>query len=188
MRDRVSMCAALVSAALLAAACDNDEARDSAGLASAAPTSIQFSSLAVEPLSIPPEFLPSQFCPTRPPFRGALTVILRSGDEAFLRTLRFSFIDQLGRRVIPTVTVSGTTFSTIPTAGPLPLPSSPPLPVPGVLEFQGIPITPSVPRTVPVSAVFDCGVAALGTLFISAETRDGEGRTQTSQTSVRIGR
>jgi hypothetical protein len=148
-----------------------------------------------QPLAIAPDLLPTPSCTTLPPFRGRLVVIVLGGRDFIVRRLGFAFSDRFGGSAAPTVipilpTPLGS--STFPNSSPVPLPGSttlpsPPVPIPGVLPLESLVTPRDTSREFPVLLEFGCGVPAAGTLVVSVDTTDGQGRLETSRVKVRIG-
>jgi hypothetical protein len=135
--------------------------------------------VSVEPAALVPEFLPRQLCSGRPPFQTRFNLFVHTERDLFLRQLRFEFRDRSGGRVLPLA---------IPTTVPLSPPTSHavPVPVPGMLPFHGMVVSPPV-RPLGLILNFDCDVLPEGTLFIDVETADSDGASAVSQVRVPIG-
>src|SRR5688572_12279295 len=138
-----------------------------------APGSATSALVSVEPATVTPEFLSGPFCATQPPFRGRVTVIVRSGHERFLRSIQFEFHDRFGGQAFPTP-IPIPTPATIPSATPVPIPTSSPIPIPGLVMFGAQQPLVSL-GNVPTQSFwlhFGCGSVAAGTLIVAVETTD----------------
>jgi hypothetical protein len=183
MSSRVPMYALLV---LLFAATSACEATNVNG---AAPTKLSASApapaaLAFEPSTLRPEFLFDRPCTPTLPF-GTRIIIVVSGSDVSLRSIRFGFTDRFGVNALPRVTaIPGsdpmrTPRSLIPTTLPIPipgvapLPSTSPIPIPGQSQF-------------PFFLAFDCGIAPDGVLVVSVDLNGPRGG-MTSEIRARIG-
>lgn len=148
----------LLLTVLTAIGCEFRTAAPTGPAAASAPQN----AITVEPASVRAEFLSSGGCFLRPPFAVRIRLHLRGGF--FVRGLRFHFIDQFGTRSLPEVTP-------IPSPGnpPSTIPSSSPVPVPGIAALPPFPDGGSSPFIVK----FGCGVIPGGTLFINADHEHG---------------
>ncbi len=128
-------------------------------------------SITAEPLSAKPEFLNGPVCDGRVSF-GVRVFISFRGPVVVLRTLRFQFVDLLGRRSTPDV------FSLpSPSAAASSLPLSSPVTMPGIAAL------PPLPSDSPLGffARFGCGIVPEGTLII---TGDDNGRRSEARVMV----
>jgi hypothetical protein len=159
------------------------------------PALVQLSSaVTVEPLVVQPEFLHAGSCARVAPFGLRLRVILGGHRNLILRGLRFRLTDRFGTsalpEVIPIPTGSEAALPT-PQSTPLPgataLPSSP-IPIPGASPMTGVSVAAGASQPLPFFLRFGCGVLPEGTLFIMTDIADGNGRSDTSQLRVRVGR
>jgi hypothetical protein len=129
--------------------------------------------LTAEPASLRPEFLTSQAFLLRPAFRLHLSVIVGDGATVIVHGFRFHFIDRSGLRALPVVSVaSGTSFTSS-------LPSSSPIPIPGVAPLSPFPAS----GTLPFVATFGCDIVADGTLVVIGDLDDG----RTAEMRLRVG-
>jgi hypothetical protein len=179
-----------------AAACDRTELTLT-GPAPSALLPLQ-SSFSAEPRSILPEFLPTGSCVTRPAFGLRLSVIIGGGEVVILRGLRFGFNDRFGASAFPDVfpiaSLSAPPVQSpgIPTSSPISLPGiaalpASPIPIPGSSPIDGILIAAGTSRTLPFFLRFGCGLVPDGTLVITADAADANGRFETPQMRVRVG-
>ena len=183
----------LVSATLGSAACSGSEP---AGLA--APSPVAAATVKAEPVAIRPEFLPATSCFSRPPFRGGLVVIVGSTDDLILRGLQFNFTDRLGTRTSPLVSPAAafsTATTSIPVSGPIPIPApgfvaipgSSAITIPGSAPVHGVFLPANTSRQLAFDFEFGCGVLAEGSLVITVETTDRNGRRGASDVRVSVG-
>lgn len=177
-------------AAAAATACDDGGAGRAAfgGWSSPAePTALGSASLTVQPEPLVAEVVPRADCRVLPAFRTSLIVSVRSGRFVFVRGLGFEFLDAFGRRRIPTIVPGSTTAASIPTSVPLPLPSSPPLVIPGTrASFPGVEANRTA--TFPFTLQFPCDVPSSGTIVVAVQTSDRNGSGELMRARVRVGR
>ena len=140
-------------------------------------------SLAVEPAALRPEFLSDRSCHQARPF-GTRVIVIVSGGDVSVRSIRFRFTDRFGVDVLPRImAIAGADPLTTPmpsittampnlTPGAAPLPSPSPVPVRGSSQF-------------PFFLTFGCGVAPHGDLLIVADL-DGPQGQQTAELRARI--
>ena len=148
-----------------------------AGASPTSPSSSSFqTSITAEPLSARPEFLPSGSCTGRPPFGVRVFINLR-GRDVVLRGLSFQFIDLVGHRTLPEVIALPS-----PTTAASSLPASSPVAIPGIAALPPLP----QPSTVPLFARFGCGVIPEGTLIITGDVRNHDGREERQEMKVRV--
>jgi hypothetical protein len=98
-------------------------------------------------------------------------------------------IDGFGGRAVPIVSaisIAGVNTSTG-TFRPLPVPTESPIPIPGLALFSGQQFVSGRPRTDSFSLLFGCGVSAAGTLSIAVQSTNGQGASDVSRTTVRVG-
>ena len=162
-------------------------------------TSSVQSRLGVEPLNVRPEFLHGGSCVDSRPFGVRVGLVVRGGHEVILRGLRFSFIDRFGATAmplvipIPSLTTPVAHVSTIPTSSPVPMPGIAALPglstipMPNASPISGIVFAAGTSRVLPYFVRFGCDVFPEGFLVIVADAGDRAGRFSTSELRVRIG-
>ena len=150
-----------------------------------------------EPATLRTELVAGTICVAGPAFGTRIIIIVNGG--VILSGLQFSFTDRFGVNTLPRVTpipgsspltVSASTLPTgfpIPMPGLAPLPSTSPIPIPGFSPVTGLMVPAGTSQQLPFLLVFDCGVAPVGILFISADLVDPSGRVQKSESQVRVG-
>jgi hypothetical protein len=148
-------------------------------------------SFTAEPLTVRPEFLPQGSCTGRSPFGVRITVILRSGEDFFLRGLRFSFTDRFGGRSLPDVfpTPEGSFIPSsppVPFPGFAPLPTRGPIPIPGSPPSEGLLVDAGTVRQLPFFLRFGCGFFPDGTIVIAVDLNDRNGRPDRAEMEVRV--
>jgi hypothetical protein len=148
-------------------------------------------SLAAEPARVAPEFLPSfgTGCAGARPFRTRFVLILGGMDGFVLQDLRVGFNDRFGVTAVPAVvtplTAPSTTFGS---AGmPVPLPTSTPIPFPTTGPNSGLVESIRISDRLPVILEFGCHVQPLGTIVITAGTRDHRGRWGDHRLTIGVG-
>ena len=196
----------LLTSLFISTACD-----DGAGPPGASPTApggFQAITLTAEPATATPEIVPTDSCLGFPPFRTRVVVIVGGRTGLTIRRLLFRFTDRFGHDSLPTVfpdqgspATRTSSSSSIPLAGPVTIPTSSPLTIP-TSSAVTIPTSSAVPipsssagaqvsasgfAHLPFLVEFGCGVPPAGTLVISAETTDPDGRPHTSTVDVRVG-
>jgi hypothetical protein len=127
------------------------------------PTQFPVEQFRVQPSFLSPVFVASPACGTLQPFQLRFNLFTPT-ERAFLRGVRFVFVDQMGGRT-----------------SPITIPTLPAVPTPSELQFHGVPGTP-----VAVVLGFDCGVRPRGTLFIDIDSDTAGGRT-TTRVTVGVG-
>lgn len=153
---------------LLAVAAGCNRSADTA--TSPAPPALQ-AEIRAEPLAAQPEFITGSLCHGRQPF-GIRVFISFDGRVILVHGLRFEFVDFLGNRFLPDVFPLSS-----PTSPATSLPSSSPVPVPGI---AAVPPLRTGDRA-GFFARFSCEVVPRGTLII---TGDLDGRS--SQVRVMV--
>jgi hypothetical protein len=166
-------------ASLGMAGCDNDGG--STGHLTG-PGTVTSALVMVEPAAVLPTFVASPFCFTATPFQAGFTLLFRADQDLFINGFGFEFLDGFGVRSVPTLISTSSTFAPL---VPVPLPSSSPVPIPGVSSFNGLIVSRGSSRTLPMLLQFGCGVPALGTLFVNVNTTRG-GAVGVTRLSVRI--
>ena len=144
--------------------------------------------IAAEPIRVTPEFLPSvgPSCAGRRPFRTRFAVILGAMDG--LQTLDASFTDRSGVFVAPAVTPASDLFTgSMLTSPPIRLPTSTPIPFPTTLANIDLSTPAGTSQRLPVTLEFDCHVQPLGTIVITAGTRDHRGRRGDHRLTIEVG-
>ena len=146
---------------------------DQASVSMTAPGTLVPAAFTAEPASLRPEFLHAQTCLFRPAFRLHLSVIVGGGGTVIVHGFRFHFIDRAGSRTLPLVSVApGTSFTSS-------LPSSSPIPIPGVAPLTSFPAS----GTLPFIATFGCDVIPDGTLVVIGDLDAG----RTAEMRLRVG-
>jgi len=188
----------LFLALLVLAACDGAPVTVTAPAGDSGGGSMQ-SAFAAEPATIRPEFFPTPGCPGRPAFFARVSVVIGGSDAVILRGLRFGFTDRFGAVTLPEILLipsltspapepSPPGGSPIPLPGIAALPASPiPIPTPGASSINGLLVPNGIRRSLPFLLRFGCGVLGDGTLVITADAADRNGRFSTSDVRVRIG-
>jgi hypothetical protein len=128
---------------------------------------------------VSPVFLSSPFCLTPPLFQAGFTLVFRADQDLFVNGFGFEFLDRFGQRSVPTLVPTssmGTSFV------PLALPTSSPIPIPGVPPFG---VSAGSSRALPFLLQFGCGVPASGTLVVSVNTAS-RGTPDVMRVNVRI--
>jgi hypothetical protein len=146
------------------------------------PSTLTPALVTVEPAAVLPVFLSSPFCGTLPLFQTGFTLVFRADQDLFISGFGFEFLDGFGVRSAPTLISTSSTFAPL---VPVPLPSSSPVPIPGVSSFNGLMLSRGSSRTLPMLLQFGCGVPASGTLTVSVNTAS-RGTADVTQVSVRI--
>ncbi len=144
--------------------------------------------IAAEPTRVTPEFLPSvgPSCGGRRPFRTRFAVILRAMDG--LQTLDASFTDRSGVFVAPAVIPGSDLFTgSMMTSPPTRLPTSTPIPFPTSLATIDLSTPAATSERLPVILEFDCHVQPLGTIVITAGTRDRRGQRGDHRVTIELG-
>lgn len=189
MHKRVSTYAAvslvLTSFATIACNDDSDAITASPTAPSAFVAGARLVAFTAEPGIITAELHPTSTCVTHAPFIARVNAILRPGQDLFVRSFGFDFVDDFGRRTVPLV-VPGTIELNNSVLLPIPLPTTHPIPFPGQVPMSSVSVPAGRFLKAPFSLQFGCGVRARGTLFVSVETEDRRGRIDVSQTRVQI--
>ena len=145
-------------------------------------------SMAAEPTRVTPEFLPSvgPSCGGRRPFRTRFAVILRAMDG--VQTLDVSFTDRSGVIVAPAVIPASDLFTgSMMTSPPIRLPTSTPIPFPTTLANVDLSTPAGTSQRLPVTLEFGCHVQPLGTIVVTAGTRDHRGRRGDQRVTIDVG-
>jgi hypothetical protein len=140
-------------------------------------TKAQALSIAAEPTRVTPEFLPSigPSCGGQRAFRTRFAVILAAVEG--LQTLDVSFTDRSGVFVAPAVVPASDLFTgSMMTSPPIRLPTSTPIPFPTTLSNIDLSMPAGTSQRLPVTLEFGCHVQPLGTILITAGTRDHRGQ------------
>jgi hypothetical protein len=166
-------------ASLGIAGCDSDS--DSTGHLTG-PGTVTSSLVTVEPAAVVPVFLSSPFCGTLPLFQAGFTLVVRTDQQLIINGFGFEFLDGFGVRSVPTLISTSSTFAPF---VPVPLPTSSPIPIPGVSSSNGLIMSGGSSRSLPMLLQFGCGVSVPGTLVVGVITAVG-GRADVKQVSVRI--
>jgi len=143
-------------------------------------------SLKAEPSIVRPDFLPpSAACRDHPAFRTRFVLIVGGLGGVTMDGLHASFVDGFGVSVVPTVLASAVFAGTTPASSgvPVPLPTSGPIPFP---MTGPVPIPEAGTRQGPVALQFGCHVRPHGTIFVTAQTRDGRGRSSDQRLAVAV--
>ena len=145
-------------------------------------------SIAAEPTRVAPEFLPSigPSCGARRPFRTRFAVILRAMEG--LQTLDVSFTDRSGVFVAPAVIPASDLFTgSMMTSPPIRLPTATPIPFPTTLATIDLSTPAGTSQRLPVILEFGCHVQPLGTIVITAGTRDDRGGRGEHRVTIDVG-
>jgi hypothetical protein len=148
----------------------------------------QPAAIAAEPTRVTPEFLPSivPSCGGRRPFRTRFAVILGAVDS--LQTLDVSFSDRSGIFVAPAVIPASDRFTgSMMTSPPMRLPTSTPIPFPTSLATIDLSTPAGTSQRLPVTLEFGCHVQPLGTIVITAGTRDHRGQRGDHRITIEVG-
>jgi hypothetical protein len=123
-------------------------------------------SFSVTPSSVIAQPVFDARCPSVPPFDVPFSVIVRanSGVNVFVTEVRLHFVDSFGVPM-PQVTLPAPVLTT---------------------QFGTLLVEARGSRTFPMSVPLGCVTARSGTLFVSVDTRDGQGRMQTGAVSVAV--
>ena len=173
--------ALVLSAALGMAGCDNPNHHDGVGLVTG-PSLLTGDVVTVEPVTVVPVFVSSPFCGTLPLFQAGFTLVVHAEQQLTINGFGFEFLDGFGVRSVPTLISTSSTFAPF---VPLPLPTSSPIPIPGVSSSNGLIMSGGSSRSLPMLLQFGCGVSVPGTLVVGVITAVG-GRANVKQVSVRI--
>lgn len=152
------------------------------------------SAITADPLNVEPELLHPSTCPGEPTFGFRVNVIVGHRRDLVLRGLQFRLVDLLGATTLPEV-IPLSASSAVPVPSNLPgsvlgaatLPASP-IPIPGGSPMHGVFIEAGGSRGLPFYLRFGCGRKPAGTLFISADAADMQGRPYSWDARVRVGR
>ena len=167
MHVRVSIFASALLVLLIVSACEDSNGVSQPGTTRPSPFRSQL--VSVEPAAIIPQFVRNTSCLTFPPFQTRFNLLLRTDRDLFVQRFRFAFRDRFGGRALP-----------------VPIPTSPAVPIPEELPFHGTLVSPPFSRF-DFLLNFNCGVPADGTLSIEVETTDREGNADIATVSVRVG-
>jgi hypothetical protein len=178
MHARICKFASLACVALSigASGCEDSSSGSSTAIhvGPTGPSSVQSRSVSVEPRRLAPDFVSQSRCVSLPPFRTRFNLFVNADRDFFLRRIGFEFRDRSGRRALPIALLTFITGGTVGRSIPVPIPTSPAIPIPGVLPFNGAPMSAPL-STLGLTLNFDCGVRADGTLFLEVETADLDG-------------
>ena len=97
------------------------------------PSTLTPALVTVEPAAVLPVFLSSPFCGPVPLFQAGFTLVFVVDQELFVSGFGLEFLDAFGVRSVPTLI---STSSTIGPFVPVPLPTSSPIPIPGLTMSQ----------------------------------------------------
>ena len=156
------------------------------------------SSFAAEPATVSPEFVNTPGCTGHPAFIAQLSLVVGGPHDVIVRGLRFGFTDRFGAGSLPEIIPIPSRASlppapSLPGGSPIPIPGSAalpgasPIPIPGAPPIDGLFVPNGTYRSLPFRLRFGCGVLGDGTLVITADTADRNGRFSTSNVRVRIG-
>ena len=111
--------------------------------------------------------------------------VVRADQQLIINGFGFEFLDGFGVRSVPTLISTSSTFAPM---VPVPLPTSSPIPIPGVSSsFNGLIMSGGSSRSLPMLLQFGCGVSAPGTLVVGVITAV-DGRADVKHVNVRIAR
>ena len=178
-----SLSGVILLAGLISTSCSDAVPTEPTASAKAQPVSI-----AAEPTRVTPEFLPSVVpsCGVRRPFRTRFAVILGAMDS--MQTLDASFTDRSGVIVAPAVIPASDLFTgSMMTSPPIRLPTSTPIPFPTNLAINDLSTPAGTSQRLPVILEFGCHVQPLGTIVITARTRDHRGQRGDHRLTIEVG-
>ena len=148
-------------------------------------------SLAAEPARVTPEFLPPSGagCAGARPFRTRFVLILVAMGDFVLQDLQVGFSDRFGVIAAPAVvtplTAPPTTFGS--SGVPMRVPTSTPIPLPTTGPNSGLVESIRISDRLPVILEFDCHVQPLGTIVVTAGTRDRRGQRGDHRLTIEVG-
>lgn len=180
-----------------AAGCDRAAVSVTAPAGDAGGGSMQ-SAFAADPAAVSPEFVTTAGCTDHPAFHARVSVVVGGPQDVIVRALRFGFTDRFGAGTLPEIIPIPSPTSphpapSLPDASPIPipgaavLPGASPIPIPGAPPINGLFVPTGTRRSLPFLLRFGCGVLGDGTLVITADAADRNGRLSTSNVRVRIG-
>ena len=178
-----SLSGVILLAGLISMSCSDSVPTEPTASPKAQPVSI-----AAEPTRVTPEFLPSvgPSCGGRRPFRTRFAVILAAMES--MQTLDVSFTDRSGVFVTPAVIPASDLFTgSMMTSPSTRLPTSTPIPFPTTLATIGLSTPAGTSQRLPVILEFGCHVQPLGTIVITAGTRDHRGRRGDHRITIEVG-
>jgi len=178
-----SLSGVILLAGLIGTSCSDVVPTEPTASAKAQPVSI-----VAEPTRVTPEFLPSvgPSCAGRRPFRTRFTVVLGAMDS--LLTLDASFSDRTGVFVAPAVLPASNLFTgSMMTSPSTRLPTSTPIPFPTSLATIDLSTPAGTSQRLPVILEFDCHVQPLGTIVITAGTRNRRGQRGDHRLTIDVG-
>lgn len=185
-RASASAVALLVLTTLVAVGCDDSD--DPADVSVTGPSRfVVGSTITADPPIVSAQFQGGSGCLGAVPFDARINVNVRPQEELFIRTIGFEFLPGYGQRVFPVV-VPGTFVLNNSVLPPIPLPTSHPIPFPGQVPMSNIVVPAGAFLKAPFHLQFECGVPAVGTLFVAVETADRRGTVAVSRTSAQIAR
>jgi hypothetical protein len=163
MPHRISL---LLVAAFLAASCSNTDARHDLTQPTSFGGALSSVSVSASPPMAVAQPVSNPFCPSVAPFTLPLVVVVQPNDalDVVVTTIRLQFFDITGN-AMPRVTL------------PAPVPTT---------QF-GIDLANArSAQTFPVDVGIGCETGHTGNVRIAVETRDGQGRTGSAQTTVSV--
>jgi hypothetical protein len=156
-----------------------------------APTKTVPVALAAEPARVMPEFLPpfGIGCAGARPFRTRFVLILGGMEGFVLHDLQVGFSDRFGVISVPAVLgASGSRLGSMTgSLPPIALPTSTPIPFPTTGPNSSFFGSGGTSERLPVILEFGCHVQPLGTIVVTAGTRDHRGRRGDHRLTIDVG-
>jgi hypothetical protein len=181
-----SLSAVTLLAGLISASCS-----DVVPAEPTAPTKLQPLALAAEPARVTPEFLPpfGTGCGGARPFRTRFVLVLGGIEGLVLQDLQVGFSDRFGviavPAVIPPLSAPSSSFGS--SGVPVRVPTSTPIPFPTTGPNSGLLGSAGTSGRLPVTLEFGCHVEPLGTIVVTAGTRDHRGRRGDHRLTIDVG-
>ena len=175
----------ILLAGLISASCSDVMPTEPTASAKAQPLA-----LAAEPAQVTPEFLPTTTgCGGARPFRARFVLIFGGMGDFVLQDLQVGFNDRFGVIGVPAVisplSAPPTSFDS--SGVPVRVPTSTPIPFPTTGPNSGLVESINVSERLPVILEFGCHVQPLGTIVITAGTRDHRGRRGDHRITIDVG-
>jgi hypothetical protein len=105
------------------------------------------------------------FCPTAPPFSAQVGIVVSAADlNLVVSTIRFRFVDSNGVQM-PPVTLPAPVMAT---------------------QFGSALVAARSSRTFPLDVHFGCGTLRTGTILVTVDTTDANGRTAVQDLSIGV--
>ena len=157
---------ALVLLGFLAAACDHVSPNaPTTKIESMTTSSTASISLSVTPATLASQPVPNSLCPSVPPFAVPFQLVVRGGTvDTSINDITMQFRDTLGAQMPPVT-----------------------LPGPLVTAQFGSPLIPAATvRNLPLTFTFGCGTSLPGTLTVTLNSRDANGRIGSAQITAPV--